>query len=75
MKGNKMSKKKLYEFEFAVTEVVDYVIKVNAKNISEADDKAMLEFFGVGGPDKWRVNAYTDNWECIYSQEESETEN
>lgn len=68
-----MSKKKLYEYEFTVTEVVDYVIKVKARNIAEADDKAMLEF--NNNNDKWRVNAYTDNWECIYSQEESETEN
>ena len=65
-----MSKKKLYEYEFTVTEVVDYVIKVKARNIAEADDKAMLEFNGVGGPDKWRVNAYTDNWECIFNEKE-----
>tara|TARA_R100000773_G_C4171315_1_gene84900 strand:- start:324 stop:521 length:198 start_codon:yes stop_codon:yes gene_type:complete len=55
-------KKKLYHFEFTVTEVCDYKIEVEAENYEQADDLAMKEL----GNDKWLVNAYTDNWECTY---------
>ena len=69
-----MSKKKLYEYEFAVTEVIDYVIKVKANNIVEADDKAMHEL-SYGIDDKWIVNAHTDNWECVFNEKELLEEN
>tara|TARA_R110001583_G_scaffold182972_2_gene341470 strand:- start:3849 stop:4058 length:210 start_codon:yes stop_codon:yes gene_type:complete len=64
---------KLYEYEFTVTEVIDYVIKVKATNLVEADDKAMDELNNDN--DKWRVNAYTDNWECTYDEKEFLEEN
>jgi len=68
-----MSKKKLYEYEFTVTEVIDYVITVKATDIVEADDKAMLEL--NNNKDEWEVNAFTDNWECTYDEKEFLKEN
>ncbi len=61
-----MTNKKLYTYEFIVTEVCDYKIEVEAENYEQADDLAMKEV----GNDKWLVNVYTDNWECTFNEEE-----
>ncbi len=61
-----MTNKKLYTYEFIVTEVCDYKIEVEAENYEQADDLAMKEV----GNDKWLVNFYTDNWECTFNEEE-----
>tara|TARA_R110002012_G_scaffold224405_1_gene396391 strand:- start:2524 stop:2766 length:243 start_codon:yes stop_codon:yes gene_type:complete len=61
-----MSKKKLYDYEFSVLEMVHYEISVEAENYEKACDIAQSKI----GEAKYVTSAKTEYFDCTYDEKQ-----